>query len=208
MPRAGLTRDRVVRTGAEIADAEGLDAATPSAVARAVGVRTASLYSHLDGAAALRTGIALLALEEMTDLAADAVAGRSGREAVTAFAEVYRDYARTHPGRYAASRTPLDPTTAAASAGPRHARLLRSVLRSYALPEPDETHAVRLLGSLLHGFVSLELAGGFDHSRPSPAVTWDWLLDALDAVLSRPATPASTPVPTPAPAPAPAEESS
>lgn len=189
MPRAGLTRDRVVLTGADIADAEGLDAATPSSVARAVGVRTASLYSHLDGAADLRTGIALLALEEMTDLAADAVAGRAGREAVTAFAEVYRDYARTHPGRYAASRTPLDPATAAASAGPRHARLLRSVLRSYALPEPDETHAVRLLGSLLHGFVSLELAGGFDHSRPDPAATWDWLLDALDAVLSRPTPP-------------------
>ena len=40
-----------------------------------------------------------------------------------------------------------------ASAGPRHARLLRSVLRDYDLGEPDETHAVRLLGSLLHGFV-------------------------------------------------------
>lgn len=193
MPRAGLTRERVVLLGAELADADGLDAATPSAVARRVGVRTASLYSHLDGAADLRIGIALLALEEMTDRAADAVAGRAGRDAVTALAEVYRDYAREHPGRYAASRTPLDPATAAASAGPRHARLLRSALRSYGLPEPDETHAVRLLGSLLHGFVSLELAGGFDHSPPDPTATWDWLLDALDAVLSRPTTPTPSP---------------
>lgn len=186
MPRAGLTRDRLVRAGADLADEVGLEAVTPSELARRFEVRTASLYSHLDGAADLRTGIALLALAEMTDRAADAVAGRAGRDAVTAFAEVYRDYARTHPGRYAATRTPLDPATAAASAGPRHARLLRSVLRDYDLGEPDETHAVRLLGSLLHGFVSLELGGGFDHSRPAPAATWDWLLDALDALLRRP----------------------
>ncbi len=186
MPRAGLTRGRLVRAGAELADEVGIDAVTPSELARRFDVRVASLYSHLDGAADLRTGIALLALEEMTDRAADAVAGRAGREAVTAFAEVYRDYARTHPGRYAAARTPLDPATAAASAGPRHARLLRSALRTYDLGEPGETHAVRLLGSLLHGFVSLELAGGFDHSRPAPAETWDWLLDALDVLLRQP----------------------
>jgi len=77
----------------------------------------------------------------------------------------------------------LDPETAAASAGPRLAELTRAVLRGYQLGEPDRTHAVRLLGSVFHGYVSLELAGGFDHSAPGPEQTWPRILDALDALL-------------------------
>ncbi|WP_374102585.1 TetR-like C-terminal domain-containing protein [Micromonospora sp. D93] len=31
-------------------------------------------------------------------------------------------------------------------------------------PSPREAHAVRMLGSVFHGYVSLELAGGFEHA--------------------------------------------
>ncbi len=64
----------------------------------------------------LKTRIALLALEELADRAADALAGRAGKDALVALANVYRDYAREHPGRYAAAQFRLDPETAAASA--------------------------------------------------------------------------------------------
>ena len=47
--------------------------------------------------------------------------------------------------------------------------MTRAVLRGYDLTEPDQTHAVRLLGSVFHGFVTLELAGGFSHSAPDAA---------------------------------------
>ncbi|MFJ1656599.1 TetR-like C-terminal domain-containing protein, partial [Streptomyces sp. NPDC088337] len=86
-------------------------------------------------------------------------------------------------GRYAAARLRLDPETAAASAGGRHAQMTRAILRGYDLAEPDETHAVRLLGSVFHGYVSLELAGGFAHSAPAPQETWTWILDRLDTML-------------------------
>jgi hypothetical protein len=143
----------------------------------------ASLYSHLKNSQDLRTGITLLALEELAGRAADALAGRAGKDALAAFAGVYRDYARDHPGRYTAARLRLDPETAAASAGVRIAQLTRAVLRGYDLAEPDQTHAVRLLGSVFHGYVSLELAGGFSHSAPDSAETWPRIVDALDALL-------------------------
>ncbi|GAB2878700.1 TetR/AcrR family transcriptional regulator [Streptomyces mayteni] len=183
MARAGLTAERLTRAGAELADEVGFDQVTVSALARRFDVKVASLYSHLRNSQELRTRIALLALEELADRAAEALAGRSGKDALTAFAHVYRDYAREHPGRYAAARLRLDPETAAASAGVRHARMTRAILRGYRLAEPDETHAVRLLGSVFHGFVSLELAGGFDHSAPDSAESWARTLDALDALL-------------------------
>ncbi|UNS95446.1 TetR/AcrR family transcriptional regulator [Streptomyces tubbatahanensis] len=183
MARAGLSTQRLIRAGAELADEVGFDQVTVSELARRFDVKVASLYSHLKNSHDLKTGIALLALEELAERAADALAGRAGKDALAAFANAYRDYARAHPGRYAATRFPLDSRTAAASAGGRHAQMTRAILRGYDLPEPDQTHAVRLLGSVFHGFVSLEASGGFSHSAPGSPETWTWVVDHLDALL-------------------------
>ncbi|GAB2701677.1 TetR/AcrR family transcriptional regulator [Kitasatospora kifunensis] len=183
MARVGLTTERLTQAGAELADEIGFDQVTLSELARRFDVKVASLYSHLKNSQDLKTKIALLALEELADRAADAVAGRAGKDALTALANVYRDYAREHPGRYAATQLRLDPQAAAASAGLRHSQMTRAILRGYDLAEPDQTHAVRLLGSVFHGYVSLELGGGFSHSAPDTQETWSRILDALDALL-------------------------
>ncbi|MEU6023736.1 TetR-like C-terminal domain-containing protein [Micromonospora sp. NPDC047134] len=184
MARLGLTPQRLAAEGAELADEVGFDRVTASALAQRFGVKVASLYSHIRSTQDLKVRIALFALDELADRAAEAVAGRAGKDALVALGDVYRDYAREHPGRYAASRLRLDPQTAAASAGPRHAQLARAVLRCYELGEPEQTHAVRLLGSVFHGFASLELAGAFSHSLPDSEQSWAWALDSLDALLS------------------------
>ncbi|MFD1668824.1 MULTISPECIES: TetR/AcrR family transcriptional regulator [Streptomyces] len=183
MVRAGLTPERLARAGAELADEVGFDRVTVSELARRFDVKVASLYSHIRNSHELKTRIALLALEELADRAADALAGRAGKDALVALADVYRDYAREHPGRYAAAQYRLGPEDAAGSAGVRHAQMTRALLRGYDLTEPDQTHAVRLLGSVFHGYVSIEMGGGFSHSAPDSQETWSRILDALDALL-------------------------
>lgn len=183
MPRAGLSPQRLAEAGAELADEVGFAHVTPSALARRLGVSVPSLYAHVAGAQDLRTRICLHALDELAERTADAVAGRSGRDALAALGQAYRDFAHRHPGRWQATLLNIDPQTAAASAGPRLARLSRAVLHGYGLAGADETHAVRLVGSTLRGFVDLEAAGGFDHSPPDPGTSWSWCVDALDALL-------------------------
>ncbi|MEU4009027.1 WHG domain-containing protein [Streptomyces pseudogriseolus] len=182
-PRVGLTVERLTAAGAELADEVGFDQVTVSELARRFDVKVASLYSHVKNSHDLKTRIALLALEELADRAADALAGRAGKDALVALANVYRDYAREHPGRYAAAQYRLDPEAAMAGAGVRHSRMTRALLRGYDLDEPDQTHAVRLLGSVFHGYVSIEMGGGFDHSAPDTQETWSRVLDALDVLL-------------------------
>jgi len=189
MARVGLTAERLTRAGAELADEVGFEKVTLTALARGFDVKVASLYSHLKNSHDLKTKIALLALEELADQGAAALAGRAGKDALTAFANVYRTYAQEHPGRYAATQLRLDPVTAAASAGGRHAQMMRAILRGYDLTEPDQTNAVRLLGSVFHGYVSLEMGGGFSHSAPDTQQTWLRILDALDALLRNWPTP-------------------
>ncbi|WP_073483240.1 TetR/AcrR family transcriptional regulator [Streptoalloteichus hindustanus] len=183
MARAGVTAERLTRAAAELADEVGFANLTVSALARRFGVKDASLYSHVRNLRELKERVAVLALAEVADRAASALAGRAGKDALVAFANAYRDYAREHPGRYAAMQFPLDPETAEASAARRHSELTRAILRGYQLPEPDQTDAVRLLHSAFYGYVSLEAMGGFGHHPRESDVSWSRSLDALDVVL-------------------------
>jgi AcrR family transcriptional regulator len=185
MPRIGLTSTRVARAAADLADEVGLEQVTLTALAQHFGVATPSLYTHVRSSADVRTRVALLALAETADLVGDALAGVSGRGALAAVGGVWRAYAREHPGRYAATRLPLDAGVAATSAGPRHADLSRAAVRAYGLSEDDEVHAVRLLGATFHGYAALDAAGAFSHGGPSvPASddTWERVLDGLDTL--------------------------
>ncbi|WP_415975789.1 TetR/AcrR family transcriptional regulator [Rhodococcus sp. 077-4] len=185
MGRAGLTVERIVRAGADLADEVGFDRVTASEVARRFDVKVASLYSHLKNAHELNVGIALLALEELADRVSEALAGRAGKDALVAVANAYLDYSREHPGRYAATQFPLDHETARASAGVRHSAMMKAILRGYDLGEADQVHAVRLLGSVFHGYASLDAAGSFGHSAPDSQVSWVRILDGIDALLKQ-----------------------
>ncbi|MCX4631914.1 TetR/AcrR family transcriptional regulator [Streptomyces sp. NBC_01443] len=181
--RAGLTADRITRAAAELADEGGFDNLTVSALARRFGVKDASLYSHIKNVQDLRVRVAVLATAELTDRIGAAVAGRSGKDALAAFAHAYRAFALRHPGRYAATQIQLEPGQVADSPGHlRSIDLTYGMLRGYDLTEPDLTDAVRLLRSTFHGYSSLEATGGFGHSR-DVAASWNRTIDALDVLL-------------------------
>lgn len=184
MVRAGLSRAAVVAAAADLADEEGLRALTVAAVARRVGVRTPSLYSHVAGADELHDGVATLALDELADRVDRAIAGLAGRDALVALAETHRGYAREHPGRYeAAGVLDREPTPGLVRAAERHSAQALAVLRGYAVPAAEQVHAVRIVAGLLRGFVQLEAGGAFGRSDPPSQETWRRALDLVDAHL-------------------------
>lgn len=183
MARAGITADRLVAAAADLADEAGFEHVTLSALARRFGVKDASLYSHVRNLNDLRTRLALHAGGELIDRIAAAVAGRAGRDALTAFANAYRAYALDHPGRYAATQTRVDQSLIADSPALRRtAEITYGMLRAYGLKEPDLTDAVRLLRSTFHGYCVLESAGGFGAGRAVDA-SWDKGVEALHRAL-------------------------
>jgi catechol 2,3-dioxygenase-like lactoylglutathione lyase family enzyme len=166
MPRAGLTPAIVVVRGADLADEIGLDHLTLAALASRLGVAVPSLYKHVGGLDALRRGIAILALGELGDAMAGALAGVTdgpdGGAPVRALADAYRAYAAAHPGRYAATLRAAPPGDAEhGAAGDAILRTVFAVLASRGLAGEDAVDATRALRAALHGFVALEAAGGF-----------------------------------------------
>ena len=162
MPRAGLNTAAVVAAAAEIADAEGLDRLTLARVAAAAGVRTPSLYNHVESLDDVRRRVALLALRDLADALRDAAVGRAGDDALAAMADAYRAYARRHPGRYAATqRAPAEGDEEMRTAAAGAVDVVLAILRGYGLEGDDAIHAARAVRSALHGFVTLETGGGF-----------------------------------------------
>ena len=162
MPRAGLSRQRVTEEAAVVADDLGLDRLTLAAVAERVGVRLPSLYKHIDSLDGLRRDVAVRATRELGEAVTAATVGRSGDDALGALARAYRDYGRRHPGRYAATvRAPSADDAEHTAAADAVLRVVLAVLTGYGLDGDDAIDATRALRAALHGFVTLEAAGGF-----------------------------------------------
>lgn len=183
MIRMSVSRTAVFGAAADLADREGFDAITVSALARHFGVQPASLYSHVRDRAAVLDGVHELALTELAALVGDAVAGRSGRDALSGLADAHRGYAAQHPGRWSALQRPASTETARSDGAARLVASIWAVLRAYELPEAELVHATRYVGATINGFLSLERSGGFDHRSPDSDLSWKRAVDALDRSL-------------------------
>jgi AcrR family transcriptional regulator len=181
VPRAGLTRDRVIEHAATVADEVGLDNLTLAAVAQRAGVSLPGLYKHIEGLEAVKRDISLLAIRELTATLATAAAGVAGRDALRELAAGYRAYAQAHPGHYSAIlRAPPEGDIEYNEEAAAAASVIASALKAYQLDGPRLIHAIRMLRATLHGMVSLEAVGGFGLPE-SVSETYAHLVDALDA---------------------------
>jgi AcrR family transcriptional regulator len=163
--RAGLNREQVIQAAAELADREGLEALSLAALAAHLNIRTPSLYNHVDGLPGLRRDLALLGLREQNARMGQAGIGRTGADAVLAVASAYREFILTHPGLHAAimlhAGKGAEDDEAIQAASDEAVKIVLAVLSAFNLQGEDALHAVRGLRSIVHGFATLELSGGF-----------------------------------------------
>lgn len=183
MPRNSLSATAVITAASALADDAGFDAVSLSAVARALGVQPPSLYSHVRDLAALRDGISEAALHDLGERISLAIAGLSGAPALRGFANAHRDFARASPGGWQSLQRRMGEPVARSTAAHTVVALTRAVLRGFELPDTEHVHVIRLIGSTINGFITLESLGSFDHSSPEPDMSWERTLDALDSLL-------------------------
>jgi AcrR family transcriptional regulator len=165
-PRAGLDRAAVAAAAAALADEEGLERLTLARVAERLGIRTPSLYNHVAGLAGLRREMAVFGVRELGRRLSRAAIGKTGDEAIEALADAHRAFVGERPGLYAATlpasrlREPADPELQAAEQEALEPVLV-VLASSYGLEDEEALHATRCLRATVHGFATLEVAGGF-----------------------------------------------
>lgn len=178
-PRAGLTVERIVDAAEALVDRDGHAALTLGGVAGALGVRTPSLYNHVDGLDDLRRHLTVRGIRRLGAALQQATVGRSRDEAVRALMAAHRTFGHAHPGLYAATvpSSEVDDDQVRA-AGAAVVETILAVLAGYGLGHDDAIHATRSLRAAVHGFVSLELTGGFGLGQ-DPDASFAWLADVL-----------------------------
>ena len=185
-PRPGLTPEGIVDAAAELIDRDGYDQLALGKVAAELGVRTPSLYNHVDGLDELRR---LLTIRALTVLGAElqrAAVGIGAEDAVRGIATTYRRFAHQHPGLYATTVPSIEDADAQVQrVGAQVMHTVLTALTGFGLDDAAAIHATRSVRSAVHGFVSLELAGGFGIPVDIDA-SFAWLTDLLaDGIRAR-----------------------
>ena len=143
-------------------EAGAVSAVSLTALAQALEIRPPSLYNHVDGLEDLRYGLAIYGLRQMIVELRQASLGLVGREALMAIAVAYRRFAHSHPGLYPlVIRAPEPDEVELAALAQELLQMLLLLMASLGKQGDDALHAIRGLRAVLHGFVSLEAAGGF-----------------------------------------------
>jgi AcrR family transcriptional regulator len=162
MPRAGLSPESVIDAAEAVADKDGLEAVSLARLAKDLGVRPPSLYKHIDSLDSVKRALAVRGASEANHRIERATIGKARDEALFALGHAYWQFARDRPGLYAASLRAARPGEKdVAAAGEALLGTVLSVLAGYGVERNDALHATRGLRAIIHGFVSLDAAGGF-----------------------------------------------
>lgn len=187
MRRAGLSREAVTQAALAIIDeagAQGFHSLTLASVAARAGVSGPSLYKHISSLADLRREVALVSVRNLGRDLSTATVGRAGEDAVIALTRELRAFAEHYPGRYSAAQRAGDPDDPAdaelIAAGGETVAVIENSLRGYNFTPDQAVDAIRSLRSAIHGFVLLELEGGFALPRELDAS-----FDTLTRMLTR-----------------------
>jgi AcrR family transcriptional regulator len=179
-----LTATVVLEEAAKLADERGFEQLSLAELAAKFRVKPPSLYNHIESLESLKRGLALRALRELADVLGKAAIGKSRDDAVRSLARAQREFVKRRPGLYQATQR----AAAANDAEMTHAsdevvNICLMVLNGYGLDRRAALHALRGLRSAVHGFATLENAGGFGIPLNIDE-SFSWLLECFIAGLN------------------------
>ena len=185
MPRAGLDRAAVVDLALAVVDdggPTGYADLTLAAVAARAGVAVPSLYKHVDGLPGLKREVALVCVLEFGEILREPrLALRDGARHPRV--RPRHGPAATTPSRARAGSTTRTPRTIRDASAALVDDLARGV-EALGVPAENRIDAVRAVRAAVHGFVVLELAGGFGMPDDVDA-SFSFLVDGLVGGLTR-----------------------
>lgn len=153
-----VNKDAVIKVASELADKEGLSKVSLKTVAELLGIRTPSLYNHVESLEELLREIAHRGMAEMNEKMRDEAIGFSGEEAIGKVGIAYLEYVSQHPGVYEtiqwAHWHENDRTMALYK---DYMELLERLIYSCGFGEESTELGKKLLPSVLHGYSTLEL---------------------------------------------------
>jgi AcrR family transcriptional regulator len=160
MARHGVDPDLVIETAQRLVDRDGWTNLTMTALAKQLGVRTPSLYSHVGSIDEVLSGVQARTLRALGDDLQRAAMGRTGADAFRSLAAALRSFATAHPGAYdLAMGEPID-TAAVLGASAAAGDAVTATILSFGVAEVT-TELLFTCVAQLHGVLVLDRTGLF-----------------------------------------------
>lgn len=170
----GLTKSILVETTKELIAKEGYSNFSMRQLADALGVKTASLYTHTESMGALITDAGLSILEDQKGFLLDSICGKHRDEAVWALAYASVRFAKEHREFYKLiMQMPAGTNETLRTAAEAVTEPFMQVLSEYKLTDEQKMHWQRVLRGIIHGFISQEQCGYFSHYSVDLKTSYD-----------------------------------
>lgn len=162
-----------------MADESGVSAITLKALAAKLGVKSPSLYKHINGLDELNKELMLYGWRMFEAEVLKAAVGKAKDDAILAICYTYRSFAAKHKGLFESMQwynMYLSEEHIKATEGT--VDILFQVLDAYHLSNEQKVHVVRTLRGFLQGFLTIESHGGYGNPL-SVSASFDFALKTI-----------------------------
>lgn len=199
MARTGLPYRFILDTALQLVEEKGFDKFSMHDLAKALGIKTPSLYNHFSGIKQLQKELALKIEQDLYHQSTQAMKDNSPDDMIRSLAHTQLEYAKQHPHLYqvilalptieksnltddTTSKSDTDNSSSVKSvetapslenAAWHSVEPIRIALNQYQLSEADSIHLNRMFRSMIHGYISLAAAGYLAHQKYSTQESFD-----------------------------------
>lgn len=189
MNAKGLSKEKIIDEAVHWIEMTGQPSISLHELARRLGIKTPSLYNHIENTRELQYEVFRYAIEKFVANQKAATQNLEKDEAVRAFAEGYHAFATANKGLYKLIMTlPSESDSKAKEIALPLLKTVVEILSKYGLPEEAIAHWQRVFRAILHGFISEEELGYFYYYKDadlkkSREIAVQCFLDGLHAEL-------------------------
>lgn len=174
MSQKGLNKDIILSKAIELIERKGSPSISMREIADELSVKTPSLYNHIKSMNELFVDISYYAAKQLKLTQLNAIKGKNQDEALFALAIAYRNFAKKHIGLY---KVTISVTYLQEDILKQITSMIAEpiflILSKYELNEEQSIHWQRILRSIIHGFITQEEAGFFQHSPINVDMSFD-----------------------------------
>lgn len=175
-----LNKMNVLQTAAELADKNGLNNVSLKSVAETLGIKTPSLYNHVENLDDLLRQVAHMGMKEMNDRMYQAAIGSIGENAIKKVGIEYLSYMIEHPGIYETIQwATWHGTEETGKIFSSYEELIGKLILSCDIQAKYIDEVTNLITGFLHGYTTLQLRYAFSN----PEKVKQQISDGLGVVL-------------------------
>ncbi|KQL37754.1 TetR family transcriptional regulator [Bacillus sp. FJAT-25509] len=162
--KRNLTKEKIIEVAFSLANEIGLNQVTFPKIAEKLDIKYPSLYNHFANMDDLKLKMTISLLNKLNSTLMQRLVGKSGEQAIREIAYVYRDFAfdnRTGYGLF--MNIPSTENDDVKRLARETTGIIHQILKFYITDPTLLIHQGRALRSILHGFVSMNFLGYFQH---------------------------------------------